>query len=305
KSGARYDADEYKKDDVRDFALWKATSEGEPSWTIKKGTGRPGWHIECSAMIRKIFGGTIDIHTGGIDLVFPHHENEIAQSEAAYGEKFVRYWIHGEHLLVDGAKMSKSLGNFYTLKDLIDKGYSPRAIRYHLMSAHYRKQLNFSLDGLKAASQALDKIDNFASRLKAVSADAPENIAVSESSETFIEAFTSAMDNDLNISGATGKLFEYIRDINAVMDSHPVGIRSAESVLKTLESADRVFGFIFFPADEAADPDATRIDNLIEERKQAKARKDFALSDKIRNDLLAEGIILEDGKDGTRWKRKK
>ena len=152
KSGARYDADEYKKDDVRDFALWKSTAEGEPSWTIKKGTGRPGWHIECSAMIRKIFGGTIDIHTGGVDLVFPHHENEIAQSEAAYGEQFVRYWIHGEHLLVDGAKMSKSLGNFYTLNDLVEKGYAPRSIRYLLMSAHYRKQLNFSLDGLKAAS---------------------------------------------------------------------------------------------------------------------------------------------------------
>ena len=150
KSGLRYDTDSYEKEDVRDFALWKAAAADEPSWDMPHGNGRPGWHIECSAMIRKIFGGTIDIHTGGVDLIFPHHENEIAQSEAAYGEHFVRYWIHSEHLLVDGAKMSKSLGNFYTLRDILSRGYSPRAIRYLLISAHYKKQLNFTFDGLKA-----------------------------------------------------------------------------------------------------------------------------------------------------------
>ena len=215
KSGARYDADEYKKDDARDFALWKSTAANEPTWSIRKGKGRPGWHIECSAMIRKIFGSTIDIHTGGVDLIFPHHENEIAQSEAAYGEKFVRYWLHLEHLLVEGTKMSKSLGNFYTLRDLVEKGNSPRAIRHLLMSAHYRKQLNFTLDGLKASAVALDKIDNFIARVKAETRDGAVSGKVKTAAAQLKNEFVAAMDNDLNISGATGSLFEFIRAINA------------------------------------------------------------------------------------------
>ncbi len=166
KTGLRYDTDEYDKDDVRDFALWKAPKENEISWETPFGKGRPGWHIECSAMIRRIFGTTIDIHTGGVDLIFPHHENEIAQSEAAYGEKFVRHWIHAEHLLVNGTKMSKSKGNFYTLRDLLEKGYSPRSIRYLLISAHYRKQFNFTLEGIGQADQALERIDNLIVRLR-------------------------------------------------------------------------------------------------------------------------------------------
>jgi cysteinyl-tRNA synthetase len=165
KTGLRYDTDEYDKDDVRDFALWKGAKEEAVSWETPYGRGRPGWHIECSAMIRRIFGTTIDIHTGGVDLIFPHHENEIAQSEAAYGETFVRHWIHAEHLLVDGAKMSKSRGNFYTLRDLMEKGMSPRSIRYLLLSAHYRKQFNFTLDGIRQADQALSRIDNLMVRL--------------------------------------------------------------------------------------------------------------------------------------------
>jgi cysteinyl-tRNA synthetase len=305
KSGARYDADEYKKDDARDFALWKATTEKEPSWTIKRGTGRPGWHIECSAMIRKIFGGTIDIHTGGVDLIFPHHENEIAQSEAAYNEKFVRYWLHLEHLLVEGTKMSKSLGNFYTLEDLLNKGYSPRAIRHLLMSAHYRKQLNFTLDGLKASAVALDKIDNFIHRVKAVSGEGPVSEKIISASKNLREAFLAVMDNDLNISGATGSLFEYIREMNVCADTGEVSRTGAEHILETLSDLDRVFGFIFFPAPEKADPDAARFDQMVIDRKNAKASKNFAEADRIRDALLAEGIILEDGKDGTRWKRKK
>jgi cysteinyl-tRNA synthetase len=304
KSGARNDSDEYQKDDVRDFALWKDKKEGEPSWKISKGEGRPGWHIECSAMVRAIFGGTIDIHTGGVDLIFPHHENEIAQSEAAYDEKFVRYWLHWEHLLVEGSKMSKSLGNVFTLTDLAKKGYSARSVRYLLMSAHYRKQLNFILDGLRAAAQALDKIDNLTARLdeQKGSGASPEAAA---SSEKFIALFTEAMDDDLNISGAIGRLFEYIHEINAQIDGGTLFAVGAAHVKETLQRVDRVFGFIF-PKDAAeADPDADRINQLIEKRKTAKASKDFAGADKIRNDLLAEGIILEDGKEGTRWKRKR
>jgi cysteinyl-tRNA synthetase len=305
KAGARYDADEYDKDDVRDFALWKAPkSDAEPSWTIKKGKGRPGWHIECSAMVRKIFGATIDIHTGGVDLVFPHHENEIAQSEAAYGEKFVRYWIHWEHLLSEGTKMSKSLGNVYLLRDLIAKGFSARSIRYLLMSAHYRKQLNFTLDGLKAAAQALEKVDNFVARVKSVRGGSSESDDVSAACASFIEQFTADMDNDLNLAGALGKMFEFVRETNSLMDKNPVSEKDAAKIMSTLESVDSVFGVIFFPQPKENDADSERIESLITQRKEAKAKKDFAAADKIRNDLLAEGIILEDGKDGTRWKRK-
>jgi cysteinyl-tRNA synthetase len=304
KSGARNDSDEYQKDDVRDFALWKDKKEGEPSWTIAHGEGRPGWHIECSAMVRSIFGKTIDIHTGGVDLIFPHHENEIAQSEAAYDEQFVRYWIHWEHLLVEGSKMSKSLGNVYTLSDLAEKGYSARSVRYLLMSAHYRKQLNFTLDGLKAAAQALEKIDNLTLRLQEQKGDSASPEAA-VSSEKFIALFTEAMDDDLNISGAIGRLFEYIHEINAQIDSGKLSASGAGHVIETLKRVDRVFGFIFTKDKNEADPDAQRISLLIEKRKTAKANRDFAGADKIRNDLLAEGIILEDGKEGTRWKRKR
>jgi cysteinyl-tRNA synthetase len=305
KNGIRNDADEYEKDDVRDFALWKSPkSDSEPAWTIKKGKGRPGWHIECSAMVRKIFNTTIDIHTGGVDLVFPHHENEIAQSEAAYDEPFVRYWLHWEHLLSEGTKMSKSLGNFYTLRDLIVKDYSARSIRYLLMSAHFRKQLNFTLDGLKAAKQALEKIDNFIVRVKEVARTGVPSKDAANACADFVNLLTADMDNDLNISGAVGKLFEFIREINSLIDKDSLTGEDAAKVLNTLKTVDAVFGIIFFPGADSKDSDAERIEKLIEERIQAKARKDFAASDKIRNDLLAEGIILEDGKEGTRWKRK-
>jgi cysteinyl-tRNA synthetase len=305
KAGERNDADEYDKDDLRDFALWKAPkSDSEPSWTIKKGKGRPGWHIECSAMVRKIFGATIDIHTGGVDLIFPHHENEIAQSEAAYGDKFVRYWIHWEHLLSEGTKMSKSLGNIYLLSDLIAKGFSARSIRYLLMSAHYRKQLNFTLEGLKAATQALEKIDNFTARVSGIKEGTSTNDGVIKACDSFLEQFTSDMDNDLNLAGALGKLFEFIREANSLMDKSDLSAKDAEYMQKTLAAVDAVFGVIFFPQEKADDADAERYQSLIMQRNDAKAKKDFAAADKIRNDLLAEGIILEDGKDGTRWKRK-
>jgi len=218
KTGLRYDTDEYEKDDVRDFVLWKAAKENEPSWETPYGPGRPGWHIECSAMVRAVFGGTIDIHTGGVDLIFPHHENEIAQSEGAYGDRFVRYWIHVEHLLVDGAKMSKSKGNFYTLRDLLDKGYSPRSIRYLLISSHYRKQLNFTLEGLRTAENALARIDNFLVRLDDVKREGEADPAVKTLAAEFIEHFIEIMDDDLNVSGGLGVFFEYLHSVNSLID---------------------------------------------------------------------------------------
>ena len=303
KSGISFDADEYEKEDVRDFALWKAAKEDEPFWETAYGPGRPGWHIECSAMIRKIFGTTIDIHIGGVDLIFPHHENEIAQSEAAYNEKFVRYWIHVEHLLVDGAKMSKSLGNFYTLRDLLDKGFSPRSIRYLLMSAHYKKQLNFTFEGIKQSDLALERIDNFILRLTDRKSDGDNN-DVKLITEKLIHDFIETVDDDLNISGGLGIFFDFIHKINLMISDDKITKKDAEHILKTLKEIDRVFGFIFFDS-ETPDPDKDRIDKLVNERIEAKKNKNFAAADEIRELLKNEGIILEDTKDGTRWKRKK
>jgi len=306
KSGLRYDTDEYDKDDIRDFALWKDSKEGEISWDTPFGKGRPGWHIECSAMIRKIFNSTIDIHTGGVDLIFPHHENEMAQSEAAYNEKFVRYWIHVEHLLVGGKKMSKSLGNFYTLKDLLDKNYSARSIRYLLISSHYRKQLNFTLDGLQQADQALQRIDNFVFRLNKLES---ENIQTNDSKiksicENFISNFTESLDNDLNISKGFGNLFDFIHNINSLIDSKKIDLSEKKIILSTLEKIDSVIGIIFFKKDSTLkDLDKEKIEKLIIERDQAKLNKNYERSDEIRDILKKDGILLEDSKEGTRWKK--
>jgi cysteinyl-tRNA synthetase len=303
KSGLRYDTDEYEKDDVRDFALWKASKAGEEAWDTPWGEGRPGWHIECSAMIRKIFGSTIDIHTGGVDLIFPHHENEIAQSEAAYGETFVRHWIHAEHLLVDGAKMSKSKGNFFTLRDLLERGHSPRAIRYLLLSAHYRKQLNFTFEGIAQAEQALARMDNLLVRLKDIRTDGgpgPESRALTEN---LLNRFTEALDDDLNISGGLAALFDFIHGANALIDSGDARIGDSGELLDALKQIDSVLGVIFFPAAKR-DVDEAGIEKLVQERLQAKAERDFTRADAIRQKLLDQGILLEDTKEGTRWKIK-
>jgi cysteinyl-tRNA synthetase len=305
KTGLRYDTDEYEKDDVRDFALWKASRKEEPSWDTPFGPGRPGWHIECSAMVRRIFGTTIDVHTGGVDLIFPHHENEIAQSEAAYSEKFVRYWVHVEHLLVEGAKMSKSKGNFYTLRDLTEKGYSPRSIRFLLFSSHYRKQLNFTLEGLRQADQALERIDNFIIRLGEMRQEGEQCLAVRSASEDFIAKFIEYVDDDLNISRGIGAFFEYLHSVNSFIDEGRLTRSDADYVMGVLARMDVVFGFIFFPGAGEAGIDAERIESLIEERNAARRSKNFARSDDIRDMLLAEGIVLEDTRDGTRWKMKK
>ncbi len=301
--GARYDADEYEKNDVRDFALWKAPKEGEPHWDTPFGKGRPGWHIECSAMIRKIFGSTIDIHTGGVDLIFPHHENEIAQSEAAYDEPFVRHWIHVEHLLVNGSKMSKSQGNFYTLRDLLEMGNSPRSIRHLLLTAHYRKQLNFTLEGIKQSDQALARIDNLLLRLEHIKGgkDNPELDTILEKmNRNFIES----VDNDLNISGGLGVFFEFVHLINTLISEEKISGEDAAKIIKAIENIDQVFGFIFME-EPSSNVDEERINSLIEERLNAKKEKNFQRADEIRLMLENKGIILEDTKDGTRWKEKR
>ena len=305
RSGLRYDTDEYEKDDIRDFALWKAAKEGEISWETPWGKGRPGWHIECSAMIRKIFGRTIDIHTGGVDLIFPHHENEIAQSEAAYGETFVRHWIHVEHLLVDGSKMSKSKGNFYTLRDLIEKGFSPRSIRYLLISSHYRKQLNFTFDGLHQADQAIERLDNLVLRLNDIKSDAAGNPELPGLIDTMLVDFAESVDDDLNISRGMGIFFDFVHKVNSLIDAESLGAGDAQKILEALHTVDSVLGIIFFRTSDSTDVDDERIESLINERNEARKNKDFQRADEIRNMLTGEGIILEDTKDGTRWKIKK
>lgn len=304
KTGLRYDTDNYEKDDVRDFALWKSPKEGELSWDTPFGAGRPGWHIECSAMIRKIFGTTIDIHTGGVDLIFPHHENEIAQSEAAYGEKFVRHWIHAEHLLVNGSKMSKSLGNFYTLRDLLDKGHSPRSIRYLLVSAHYRKQYNFTLEGIGQADQALARIDNLIVRLRDVKKDGRLDPAIREMADKMISDFTEAVDDDLNISRGLGVFFEFVHDVNTLINEDRITRTGCDAVLDTMKSLDAVLGVIFFEDPAAKAIDGSWVESMIAERIAAKKDKNFARADGIRKELLEKGVVLEDTKEGTRWKTK-
>lgn len=305
KSGLRYDTDEYEKDDVRDFALWKATKENKNNWETPWGKGRPGWHIECSAMVRKIFNTTIDIHTGGVDLVFPHHENEIAQSEAAYDEPFVRYWLHVEHLLVEGLKMSKSKGNFYTLRDLLEKGYSPRSIRYLLFAVHYKKQLNFTLNGLVQAENALERIDNLIIRLKEINNDGDANVEVRSSNDRCLSFFIKNMDDDFNISGGIGVVFEFVHDINSRIDRGELSKLDRDLTFDTLKKIDLVLGFIFWDSSTGKAKegiDVENIERLIEERLIAKRENNYKKADEIRESLLNLGIILEDTKEGTRWK---
>ncbi len=307
--GERVANDEYETEDVRDFVLWKGAKEGEPSWESPWGPGRPGWHIECSAMSAAFLGETFDIHCGGVDNLFPHHENEIAQSESANGKPFVRTWLHSEHLIVDGQKMSKSLGNFFTLKDLLAKGHSPRAIRYALISVHYRQKLNFTFEGLKAARSALTRIDDFRYRVR----NAVESPGAGEKIRTrvdgLLEAFSSALADDLNVSGALAALFEFVRDVNSAIDARELGEGDAQRILDALEKIDRALGVIEMPwgdvvSDDEGGREEAEIDALVVARNEARKSRNFAESDRIR-DLLAErGIVLEDGPQGTRWKRK-
>lgn len=303
KAGARIDTDKYDKENARDFVLWKAKKEGEHSWDTSLGEGRPGWHIECSAMAMKYLGETLDIHAGGVDLVFPHHENEIAQSEGATGKQFARFWLHTEHLMVEGQTMSKSLGNFYTLRDLFDKGYAPEIVRYLLISVPYRKQLNFTFDGLKSAATAIERLRNFELRLKTSKFADGENAALKERTAGALRQFEEALDDDLNTAEALGAVFEYVRDVNTAMDAGEFLAGNAGAALDLLARFDSIFDVLKPSVAEGAIGDAD-IDALIAERTAAKKGRNFARADEIRKQLLDQGVILEDTKEGVRWKRK-
>jgi cysteinyl-tRNA synthetase len=302
RAGARVDVDEYDKDDARDFVLWKAQKDGEPGWETALGPGRPGWHIECSVMAMKLLGETLDIHTGGVDLAFPHHENEIAQSEAITGKPFVRYWLHAEHLIVEGQKMSKSLGNFYTLRDVIKLGYSPESVRYLLASVPYRKKLNFTFDGIKAAATSIDRLRNYKLRLDTAKLAPGMNEKLAERSLVACKAFDEALDDDLNTAEALAAAFEYVRDTNTAMDAGEFLAGNTQGAQDFLARFDSIFDVLKPSTAEGALSDS-EIDTLAAERVAAKKARDFARADQIRKDLAERGVILEDTKDGVRWKR--
>jgi cysteinyl-tRNA synthetase len=302
-SGARVEVDEYEKTDARDFALWKAPKPGEFAWDTEVGTGRPGWHIECSVMAIEYLGATLDIHAGGIDLIFPHHENEIAQSECLTGKPFARFWIHSEFLLVDGQKMSKSLGNFYTLRDLFARGVSPEALRYLLSSVPYRKGLNFTFEGLNSAKTAIERLRNFKLRLDSAKPREGVNEKLSEHACRALAEFRASMDDDLNTAEALGAVFEFLREANTALDAGEFLAGNLASANALLDQFDAVFD-VLKPSAPAGGISEAEIEQLIAERAAAKKARDFARSDGIRARLLEEGVILEDTKDGVRWKRK-
>jgi cysteinyl-tRNA synthetase len=330
--GARVDVDEYEKDAARDFALWKAVKPGEQFWETELGPGRPGWHIECSAMATKLLGDDIDLHAGGEDLMFPHHENEIAQSESASGKPFVRHWMHVRFLLVEGKKMSKSEGNFYTLRDLLLKGYRASAIRFLLISVPYRNQMNFTFDSLTESTNAVDRLRTFHQRMTKGSAAGgfPEGLdpAIAAATVKAEHDYTAALANDLNTAEARAAIFDLVRAANSAADAGTLRAENAVQILKVLALFDGVFAVL-----EDNDAEITRaalawaeaegrineaapelvatlslsdadIDALVAERTQAKKARNFPRADAIRNELLAKGIIIEDSKDGVRWKRK-
>jgi cysteinyl-tRNA synthetase len=301
----RVEADEYEKESARDFVLWKAKKDGEPSWQTSIGEGRPGWHLECSAMAMQLLGETFDIHTGAVDLIFPHHENEIAQSEGATGQPFVRYWVHGEHLNVDQQKMSKSLGNIYTLIELEELGYDPLTLRYALLSVPHRTKLNFTTQSLDDAKNAIARIESFLLRLDDVAASAPHGAAqATEEGDAmigrFLGDFQEAMDDDLNTAGALGALFTFLRDANTAIDAGRISSGDAAGIQAALQKIDPVLDI--FPTRETTLD--SEIESLIAARNAARKARNFAESDRIRDELLARGIILEDGAGGTRWRRK-
>jgi len=309
KSGARVDTDSYAKEDARDFVLWKGEREGEPAWTFPDAgvtPGRPGWHIECSAMALRLLGeAPIDIHAGGVDLIFPHHENEIAQAEGATGRPFSRFWVHVEYLIVDEQKMSKSLGNTYTIPDVVAKGFRPSALRYLLLSAHYRKQLNFTWASLAQAEEALRRLADFLARLDAVSREGSHPQIEARVDEA-LKQFAADIQADLKTAAALGAIFELVPALNSAIDAGEIGTGDVAIVRQAFDEFDRVLGVfsLWRAEDERPAVPVEEIERRIEERHAARRRRDFAAADRIRDDLAARGVLLEDSSGGTRWKRK-
>jgi cysteinyl-tRNA synthetase len=314
-AGARVESDRYEKADARDFALWKAPKPGEHFWETAIGPGRPGWHIECSAMAMKYLGETLDIHTGGVDLAFPHHENEIAQSEAATGQQFARLWLHAEHLIINGEKMSKSLGNFFTLRDLFAKGHKPSTIRFLLLSVPYRRQLNFTDDGITQAQSSIERLRNFVARLKTAQFPAGSNPEIQKRADEAEQKFDAGLADDLNTAVALATVFDLVRDINTAMDRGTFLQQDAPRLVASMEKFDEILSLLVDDDNDVlnklgfatAQPGmgAEQVEALIEERNAAKRRRDFKRSDEIRKQLADSGIVLEDMKDGTvRWKYK-
>ncbi len=302
RAGERVENDEYGKEEGRDFALWKGhkDSESNISWESPWGNGRPGWHLECSAMSTHYLGNHFDIHCGGVDNIFPHHENEIAQSCAATGEEFVNYWLHNEHLLVESQKMSKSEGNFYTLRQLLDKGYSPESLRYTLISTHYRQKLNFTFDEIKSSQKCVNKLRELKRRALIIDAEANGQDVEKLSTDMLIK-FMEKLGDDLNISGALGELFVWVNDIFSLLDNDDVSASGAGAILTTLNTIDLILCVI---NDTCDDEPSEEIDALIVARNEARANKDWSKADEIRDKLDALGVVLEDTQSGTIWKRK-
>jgi cysteinyl-tRNA synthetase len=297
----RIDTDKYEKEDARDFALWKEpAAETEPAWDAEIGRGRPGWHIECSAMSMKYLGETFDIHAGGIDLVFPHHENEIAQSEGATGKQFVRYWIHFEHLKVEGETMSKSKGNYYTFRDVVAKGYSPAAIRYFLLSVPYNKQLNFTFEALAGAEKTVASLRDFRARLSEAKVEPGSNDVLHTAAERALREFEEGMDDNLNTSIALAVIHNLSREVNTALARNRVKEENQRELLELLERFDSVLNILGEQQREIVD---SEIQSLLDARQEARRRRDFGRADEIRDELASRGIILEDTKDGVRWKR--
>jgi cysteinyl-tRNA synthetase len=297
--GERVEADEYGKDDVRDFAVWKGPKADEPSWDTPIGPGRPGWHIECSAMSMAYLGPSFDIHTGGIDLVFPHHQDEIAQSEAATGKTFVAYWLHCAHLQMGGQKMAKSTGNIARVAEVLGRGVSPRALRLALMSAHYRMSLTFGDDSLQAASSAIDRLDALFAALAVYRIDCPDDASLPALLDNSREAFEAALNDDLNISPALAALFELVRELNRRIDGRQLSKADAGRATDFLRDLDRVLGIAPGAEDELGDD----LRKLLDDRAQARAGRDWSASDRLRVVLAERGILVEDTRDGQRWRR--
>ena len=301
--GERVENDEYEKEEMRDFALWKSykKEEGDIFWESPWGKGRPGWHIECSVMSTHYLGNHFDIHCGGVDNIFPHHENEIAQSCCATDEKFVNYWLHNEHLLVDNQKMSKSLGNFYTIRDLMEKGYTPQSIRYTLLSTHYRQKLNFTLDKLTSSQKSINKIKELKRRAELISDDKIEGRDFKDESSRMILDFSNCLKNDLNISGALGEMFIWINLVFKELDANNVSFIGSLLIVETLESIDRVLGIL---ESENNIKHADKIADLLGKRAEARQNKDWNLADKIREEIDVLGYVVEDTDQGPIIKRK-